>query len=235
MHIYELFILLLAAMVRVSVPLILAGFAGLFSERSGVVDVGLEGKMLAAAFAAGAVASLTNDAWLGLLAAIGVSVLFGLLHGLACITYRGNQVVAGMAINILVQGLTVVLGRAWFDQGGQTPALSDEARFADFQLPASDTIHDIPIIGPIYSNLIGNHNVPGLYRLRHRAADLVGALSHAVRAAPARGGREIRRRSIRRASRCRRGAMWRWSSPARCAASRAPICPRRRPPPSCPI
>lgn len=159
MHLYELFILLLAATVRVSVPLVLAAFAGLFSERSGVVDVGLEGKMLAAAFAAGAVASLTENAWLGLLAAIAISILFGLLHGIACITYRGNQVVAGMAINILVAGLTVVLGRAWFDQGGQTPQLPDDARFADFPLPASDTIHDIPIVGPIYSNLFGNHNV----------------------------------------------------------------------------
>jgi simple sugar transport system permease protein len=159
MHYYELFVLLLAATVRVSVPLILAAFAGLFSERSGVVDVGLEGKMLAAAFTVGAVASLTSSAWLGLLAAILVSIVFGLLHGLACITYRGNQVVAGMAINILLSGLTVVLGRAWFDQGGQTPALPDGARFASFPLPASQTIHDIPIIGPIYSNLFGNHNV----------------------------------------------------------------------------
>ena len=159
MHLYELFVGLLAATVRVSVPLVLAAFAGLFSERSGVVDVGLEGKMLAAAFAAGAIASLTENAWLGLLAAIGVSILFGVLHGVACITYRGNQVVAGMAINILVSGLTVVLGRAWFDQGGQTPQLPDDARFADFPLPASDTIHDIPIVGPIYSNLLGNHNI----------------------------------------------------------------------------
>jgi simple sugar transport system permease protein len=159
MHIYELFILLLAATVRVSVPLILAGLAGLFSERSGVVDVGLEGKMLAAAFAAGCVASLTENCWLGLLAAIGVSIVFGWLHGLACITYRGNQVVAGMAINILVAGLTVVLGRAWFDQGGQTPILDSEARFSPIAFPASDAIHDIPIVGPIYSDLIGNHDI----------------------------------------------------------------------------
>ncbi len=159
MHLYELFVLLLAATVRVSVPLILAGFAGLFSERSGVVDVGLEGKMLAAAFAAGAIAYESDSQWLGLLAAIGVSMLFGVLHGVACITYRGNQVVAGVAINFIAAGLTVVLGRAWFDQGGQTPQLPDDARFTDFPLPASETIHDIPIIGPIYSNLIGNHNV----------------------------------------------------------------------------
>ena len=159
MHTYELFILLLAATVRVSVPLILAGLAGLFSERSGVVDVGLEGKMLAAAFSAGAVASLTENAWLGLLAAIGISVLFGWIHGLACITYRGNQVVAGMAINILVAGLTVVLGRAWFDQGGQTPPLPNDARFSPIAFPGAESIHAVPIIGPIYSDLIADHDI----------------------------------------------------------------------------
>ena len=94
-----------------------------------------------------------------LLAAMLVSMAFGALHGLACITYRGNQVVAGMAINFIAQGLTVVLGRAWFEQGGQTPQLSDDARFVDFPLPASHAIHQIPIIGPIYSDLIGNHNI----------------------------------------------------------------------------
>ena len=159
MHTYELFVLLLAAMVRVSVPLILAALAGLFSERSGVVDVGLEGKMLVAAFSAGAVASITDSAWLGLIAAIAVSMVFGVLHGVACITYRGNQVVAGVAINIMAAGLTTVLGRAWFDQGGQTPQLSPEASFTPIPFPAADTIRDIPILGPIYSDLIGNHDI----------------------------------------------------------------------------
>jgi len=159
MHTYELFIGLLAAMVRVSVPLILAALAGLFSERSGVVDVGLEGKMLAAAFAAGSVASITDDAWLGLLAGIGVSMVFGVLHGIACITYRGNQVVAGVAINFIASGLTTVLGRAWFQLGGQTPQLEPEARFQPFELPGADTIREVPILGPIYSDLIGNHDV----------------------------------------------------------------------------
>jgi simple sugar transport system permease protein len=158
-HTYELFVLLLAATVRVSVPLILAALAGLFSERSGVVDVGLEGKMLAAAFSAGAVASIADDAWLGLLAGIGVSTAFGALHGIACITYRGNQVVAGVAINIIASGLTIVLGRAWFQEGGQTPQLTSEGRFAPIEFPGSDAIREIPILGPLYSDLLGNHNV----------------------------------------------------------------------------
>ncbi len=122
---------LLLAMLRVSVPLLLAGFAGLFSERSGIVDIGLEGKMLAGAFAAATVAVVTENVWLGLIAAMAVSALLGVLHGFVCIAQRGNQVVSGMAINILVQGLTVTLGLAWFAQGGRTPPLPPGVRFAD--------------------------------------------------------------------------------------------------------
>ena len=119
----------LTATLRVSVPLILAALAGLFSERSGIVDIGLEGKMLAGAFAAAAVAAITGSAWAGLLAAVAAAGLLGLLHGFVCISQRGNQVVSGMAINILVQGLTATLGLAWFAQGGNTPVLPHSARF----------------------------------------------------------------------------------------------------------
>ncbi|MEZ5480240.1 MAG: hypothetical protein R3E95_22995 [Thiolinea sp.] len=98
---YELLILTLDATLRVSTPLIFAAMAGLFSERSGIVDIGLEGKMLVGAFAAAAAAHASGSVWIGLLAAILVSVLFALLHGFACITHRGNQVVSGVAINIL--------------------------------------------------------------------------------------------------------------------------------------
>ena len=94
----------LDATIRVSTPLILCAMAGLFSERSGIVDIGLEGKMLAGAFAAAAIAAVTGSAWLGLGAAIGVSICMALLHGFACITHKGNQVVSGLAINILASG-----------------------------------------------------------------------------------------------------------------------------------
>ena len=67
--------------------------AGLFSERSGIVDISLEGKMLFAAFAAGALAAFTNSPWIALGGGIVISVLMGLLHGFACITNRGDQVV----------------------------------------------------------------------------------------------------------------------------------------------
>ncbi len=115
--------LMLAATLRTATPLILCAMGGLFSEKSGIVDVGLEGKMLMAAFFAGTVSALTGSAWWGLAAAIGAAEAMALLHGFACITHRGNQVVSGVALNILAAGLTVVLGNAWFQRGGQTPAL----------------------------------------------------------------------------------------------------------------
>src|SRR4051812_38625439 len=106
-------LLLLSATLRVATPLVLCAMGGLFSERSGVIDVSLEGKMLAGAFAAAAAASLTGSAWAGLAAAILTAAAFALLHGLASITYAGNQVVSGVAINLLVSGLTIVFGEAW--------------------------------------------------------------------------------------------------------------------------
>lgn len=153
-----LIVLTLDATVRVAAPLILAAMAGLFSERSGVIDIGLEGKMLAGAFAAAATAAVTGSPWLGLLVAILVACSLALLHGLACITYRGNQVVSGVAINVMVAGLTVVLGIAWFDQGGQTPPLAQTARFAPLELPFADLAHGIPVVGHVYHELLSGHN-----------------------------------------------------------------------------
>ncbi len=152
-------VLTLDATVRVAAPLILAAMAGLFSERSGVIDIGLEGKMLAGAFAAAATAAVTGSPWLGLIVAVLVSCGLALLHGFACITHRGNQVVSGVAINVMVAGLTVVLGIAWFDQGGQTPPLAQTARFAPIELPFADLARGIPVIGHLYSELLSGHNV----------------------------------------------------------------------------
>ncbi|MEM7568008.1 MAG: ABC transporter permease [Pseudomonadota bacterium] len=150
---------LLDSTIRLSIPLVFAGLAGLYSERAGIVDIGLEGKMLVAAFAAGAAAYVTGSAWAGLLAGIFASVLFALLHGLASITYRGNQIVSGVAINILAAGITVLLGIAWFSQGGRTPSLPGDARFLSWTLPFAETVQDVPVLGPIYAGLISGHNV----------------------------------------------------------------------------
>lgn len=120
---------LLDSSLRLSIPLLCACLAGLWSERSGVIDIGLEGKLLIAAFAAATASFSTGNAYVGLLAGIGASTLFALIHGFASISQRGNQIVSGVAINMLAAGLTAVLGNAWFGQGGRTPALEGDARF----------------------------------------------------------------------------------------------------------
>ena len=153
------FLLTLDATLRVATPLILCAMAGLFSERSGIIDISLEGKMLMAAFAAGTLAALTGSAIVGLAGAILVSVIFSLIHGFACITHKGNQVISGLAINILASGLTVTLGIAIFAKGGQTPMLSREARFSSLELPFAESAGAIPFIGPIYKEIISGHNI----------------------------------------------------------------------------
>ena len=134
-------LLMMASTLRVATPLVLCAMGGLFSEKAGIVDVGLEGKMLMAAFFAAATSAVTGSAWAGVAAGVIAAEALALLHGLACITYRGNQVVSGVALNILAAGLTVVLGTAWFGRGGQTPALEGDQRLLPLFLPgAGDNI-----------------------------------------------------------------------------------------------
>jgi simple sugar transport system permease protein len=152
-------LLMFDATIRVATPLVLAAFAGMIAERSGVVDIGLEGKMLAGAFAAAAAAAASGSAWIGLGAAMVASVGFALLHAYACVTHNGNQVVSGMAINILVAGLGPTLAIAWFGLAGQTPALDGPARFAAFSLPFADPFRSIPVLGPLYGEVVSGHNI----------------------------------------------------------------------------
>ena len=119
---------LIASTLRLATPLILCALAGLLAERSGVIDLGLEGKMLFAAFAAGAAGATMGSTPVALLIACAVGVLLSWLHAFATVSHRGDQVVSGMAINIIASGLTVVLGVAWFQQGGQTPPVDAAVR-----------------------------------------------------------------------------------------------------------
>ena len=153
------FLLTIDATLRVATPLILCAMAGIFSERSGIIDISLEGKMLMSAFVAASVAAVTGQPWLALMMAIGVSVILSIIHGFACITHRGNQVVSGLAINILASGLTVTLGIAFFAQGGQTPYLKGDQRFQPITLPFADALRDLPLIGLIYAEVISGHNI----------------------------------------------------------------------------
>ncbi|WP_114390194.1 ABC transporter permease [Notoacmeibacter marinus] len=152
-------LLILDSTLRLSTPLLLAALAGLYSERAGIFDIGLEGKMLAAAFAAGAGASVTGSAYAGLLLGVLVSVIFGLVHGFASITARGNQIVSGVALNFVAAGATVLLGQAWFRQGGRTPQLSTDQRFLGSEPNFAAELRDIPIVGSIVSELVLGHSL----------------------------------------------------------------------------
>lgn len=145
--------------VRLATPLLLACLAGLYSERAGVFDIGLEGKMLAAAFLSAGIAYVTGSVWLGLFAGIGASVALSAIHGLASITFRGNQLISGVAINFLAAGLTVLIAQNWFKQGGRTPSLIGGGRWENITLPFAETLSGVPVLGPIYAELISGHSL----------------------------------------------------------------------------
>jgi simple sugar transport system permease protein len=159
MDIFDASLQVLNSTIRLSVPLLLACLAGLYSERSGIFDIGLEGKMLAGAFAGAAAAAVFQSALIGIGMAILISVGFALVHGFASITHRGNQIVSGVAINFIAAGSTIILGQAWFQQGGRTPALQPGERFEAITWPGAEAIRDVPIIGPIYAELISGHSI----------------------------------------------------------------------------
>lgn len=153
-------LVILDSSLRLATPMLCACLAGLYSERAGVVDIGLEGKMLAAAFAASVAALATGSAMLGLIAGTMVSVLLALVHGFACITQRGNQIVAGIAINMLAAGLTALLGNAWYKEGGRTPLLEGGARFYDITLLFAEAAKTVPVVGTFYAEIISGHPLP---------------------------------------------------------------------------
>ncbi len=156
---YNTVLQILDTTLRLATPLLFACLAGLFSERSGIFDIGLEGKMLAAAMASASVAFLTGSVWVGLLAGIGASLLFAAIHGIASITFRGNQLISGVALNFLASGLTVLIAQAMFGQGGRTPPLEGAARFYPVTLPFADTLREVPILGPFYYEVISGHSL----------------------------------------------------------------------------
>ncbi len=113
----------LLSALRLATPLLLAALGGLYSERSGVINIALEALLLAGAFTAATVTHYTGNPWLGLLAAIVAGILVSLVHGVACIRFRADQVVSGTALNIVFLGLPQLLAGALFASTGATPQL----------------------------------------------------------------------------------------------------------------
>jgi ABC-type uncharacterized transport system permease subunit len=106
----------ISAALGLAVPIGLAGLAGLWSERAGVVNIGLEGMMILGTFF-GAWAGWQTNPWLGVLAGILGGVLGGLIHGVATVTFGVDHIVSGVAINLLALGATQYLAKLWFNSG----------------------------------------------------------------------------------------------------------------------
>src|SRR5256714_11105878 len=142
---------LLFRTIRWSTPLVLAVIGGLYSERSGVINIALEGLMLAGAFTAASVTYYAHSPWVGLGAAIVAGALVALIIALACIRFKADQVVTGTGINIMFIGLPAVLSGALFLSSGSTPQIPKEnllpvlARFVPF-MPAWRIFTDVSII-----------------------------------------------------------------------------------------
>ena len=120
---------ILASTLRVSTPLIFAAMGGLLSERSGVINIALEGLMLVGAFGAAIGTHLTHSPWLGALCGLGAGLVLAAVYGLFVITLRANQIVAGTAINMLAMGLTPFLCKLLYDQTSSTPPIPVGERF----------------------------------------------------------------------------------------------------------
>jgi ABC-type uncharacterized transport system permease subunit len=116
----------LASAIRLATPLLLAALGGLFSERAGVINIALEGLMLAGAFTAAAMTHYSGSPWIGLLSGVVAGVAVAALHAVASIRYRADQVVSGTAINILMLGVPAMLSGAFFLSSGATPQIPKE-------------------------------------------------------------------------------------------------------------
>jgi simple sugar transport system permease protein len=138
---------LLAAALRFATPLAFAAMGGIFSERSGVVNIGLEGMMLAGAFFGIVVAAETGQWELGILGAMGAGGTLALIHAFFCIHLRADQIISGFAINFLALGITGYLFRSLYGTRG-TPELAE--RIPDVRLPV---IRDIPFVGDIIGQM----------------------------------------------------------------------------------
>ena len=126
---------LLGSTIRVATPLVLAALGGLFSERSGVINIALEGMMLAGAFTAAAVTFATGSPYIGLVTGAAAGLVIASLHAAACIRFKADQVVTGTALNILMLGIPAFLSGAFFLSSGSTP-----------QIPKEQLIPYIPIV-----------------------------------------------------------------------------------------
>lgn len=123
----SIFISLILATIRQAAPILITAIGGMFSELTGVVNIGLEGMMLMGAFSAAVVSYYTGNPYVGILGGMMAGGIMALLHGILSIKYKGNQVVSGVAINLFASGFTVFMLRVLFNQSGNTPTVPKTA------------------------------------------------------------------------------------------------------------
>ncbi len=129
----ELFTLaVIFSAIRLATPLILAALGGMFSERSGIINIALEGLMLAGAFTAAAMTYELSNPYLGLLCGMAAGAFVALIYAVAVIEFEANQVVAGTAINFLMLGLPQLLSGAIYDSSGSTPQIDKQFLLLEF-------------------------------------------------------------------------------------------------------
>ena len=139
---------LFAAAIRMATPIVYAALGGRFSERDGVINIGMEGIMLTSALGGVTVSYYTGNPWLGVVAAVAIGGLMGLVHAVVTVRYAGNQIVSGTGLNILAMGFTAYMSQIlWGSRGASESVASIE----DITIPF---LSDAPIIGPI----IGTHS-----------------------------------------------------------------------------
>ena len=141
----NLILALWSAAIRMATPLTLAAIGGTFSERSGVVNIALEGMMLQGAFTCVVVTYITGNPWLGLIAAMLAASLLALIHSWTTITWKANQIVSGVALNLLAIGLTQFLSWKYFDNSGNSEYIKG---LSVWNIPI---IKSIPIIKDLFS------------------------------------------------------------------------------------
>jgi simple sugar transport system permease protein len=155
---------LFAAALRMATPIAFASIGGVFSERAGITNIGLEGMMLVSAFAGAATSYFTANPWLGVVAAVVAGALCGALHAIITVRFRGNQIVSGTGINLLAAGLTAYLCQIFWGSRGASASVQG------LELVSIPLVKDLPIVGSI----IGSHT-PLVYMML-----VVTILSHVM-------------------------------------------------------
>lgn len=119
-----------ASTLRLAVPLVFAALGGMFSERSGVINIALEGKMIVGAFAAAVIAYYTGSPWVGFFAGGLAGAMLASVYALSVISFRADQIVSGTGINLLALGIAPFVCKILFDVTGSTPTLEISQRFS---------------------------------------------------------------------------------------------------------